>query len=390
MSKPSSIGIALRIDHSHPPYPQLLSGIRRYADQRPHWTYAVDPALSTPAGIAALRQGSYDGIVTRTSLWMARQLRATGIPFVNTLFVAAADKCAGVYVDTAACGQMVAEHLWDRGYRRLAYLGPPDERQPEAIGRAFVGAVVEQGGSAEVVHVDDNVSGEDYWPALTRQLEDWLDRLEPPVGVLVGKGWVARFLATLCGARGWRPAEALAIVSMEDVKNVLELSPQITCLRIDYEQVGYEAAALLDRLMDGEPPEGRTVLVPPAGIIARESTDHYAVEDEVTAAALRFVAGHLQEDLSVERVAYEVTVSPRTLQRRFDKALGHGVGEEIRRLRLELAKRLLCDEQMPVAQVAQQAGFGSRVTMNYIFQRELGCSPTAYRRQAMGGDSQNG
>jgi hypothetical protein len=56
MSKPSSIGIALRIDQ----YPRLLSGIRRYADQRPHWTYAVDAGLSAPAGIAALRQAPFD------------------------------------------------------------------------------------------------------------------------------------------------------------------------------------------------------------------------------------------------------------------------------------------------------------------------------------------
>jgi LacI family transcriptional regulator len=386
MPRKRHVGIALRIDFPFPPFPQLLNGIRRYADEQPTWTYTVDPSLIASTGVTASGARQYDGVVTRTSLWAARRLRAAGVPVVNTQFAGISEEFAGVYVDTARCGELAADHLLDRGYRRFAYLGPYDEPQPEAIGQAFTQALADLGHNTAIKRVNDNVLGDDYWPTLTKQLKQFLDRLEPPVGVLVAKGWVARFLATLCEARGWRLAEQLALIAMDNVKDVLELSPQISSLSINYQQIGYEAAAELDRLMADEPvsASGRHLLVPPTGILARESTDYFAVEDETVAAALRFASGHLREPLSVERVADEVAVSPRTLQRRFDQALGRGVSEEIRRLRLELAKRLLREEHRPISQIARETGIGSRVTMNYLFNRELGMSPSAYRVQVLG------
>ena len=113
------------------------------------------------------------------------------------------------------------------GYRRLAYLGPDDERQPEAIGRAFAEAVTDQGHEAMVDHLNDNVSGADYWTGLREHLDGFLDRLKLPVGVLTAKAWITRFLAPRCMAHGWRPAETLSIVSMEDVKDVLELAKRL-------------------------------------------------------------------------------------------------------------------------------------------------------------------
>ena len=77
------------------------------------------------------------------------------------------------------------------------------------------------------------------------------------------------------------------------------------------------------------------------------------------------------EKLTVERVAYELAVSDKTLHRRFCAAIGHGVTKEIHRLRMETAKRLLRDGEISIARVAQRAGFGSRFTMNAAFHRDL-------------------
>jgi LacI family transcriptional regulator len=207
MPRKHHVAIALRIDSPFPPFPQLLNGIRRYADEQPTWTYTVDPSLITLTGVTASAARQYDGVVTRTSLWAARRLRAAGVPLVNTQFAGISEESAGVYVDAAVCGQIAADHLLDRGYRRFAYLGPYDERQPEAIGQAFARTLGDLGHGIEFERVNDSVLGEDYWSTLTEQLHAFLDRLQPPTAVLVAKGWVARFLATLCEARGWRLSE---------------------------------------------------------------------------------------------------------------------------------------------------------------------------------------
>ena len=123
------------------------------------------------------------------------------------------------------------------------------------------------------------------------------------------------------------------------------------------------------------------MLVPPKGVAGRESTDYFAVEDELVAQALQHISAHLGQPMRVEDVAYELAVSTRTLQARFDAALGRGVSQEIRRLRLEKAKRLLLDPANSIAEVAGLAGFARPQLFNAVFRREVGMTPGAYRKR---------
>lgn len=392
MSKQRVIGVALRIDQPFPNYQEVLGGVQRYVAERPDWRCVVDPDLAELTRRGGRRRVPYDGVVTRSPRDI-HELQRRCIPFVSTLFGEASPAIAGVYNNTVACGQLLADHFQDRGFHRVAYLGPAGGKQVLAIKDAFVAAASVNGQSVNIEYLDDWIPEDDkkkFWRALTDLMGRFLDSLQRPVGVVVASAWVARLLMNLCDRRGWQIPQDIAVICMENVKSVLELSPQITCLQIDYERVGYEAAALLDRLMEGEPPEGKTVLVPPVGVVARESTDHFAVDDELVVRALRFISSHLREPLAVDRVAYEVAVSASTLQRRFADSLGRGVGDEIRRLRLELAKRLLRDDRVQITQVAQHVGFTSRAALNFLFRRELRMSPSEYRASVSTRSKRNG
>lgn len=88
----------------------------------------------------------------------------------------------------------------------------------------------------------------------------------------------------------------------------------------------------MDRLLRGESAPEAPILVPPKGVIVRQSTDFFAVDEPVVAAALRFISGQLAEKLTVDRIADAMGVSPRALQLCFDAALGRPISDEIRRL----------------------------------------------------------
>ncbi len=64
--------------------------------------------------------------------------------------------------------------------------------------------------------------------------------------------------------------------------------------------------------------------------------------------------------------------------------MGCPVSDEIRRLRIDVAQRLLGENKLTANQIARKAGFSSLVTMNHTFHREVGMSPTAYRKNAQG------
>jgi len=95
----------------------------------------------------------------------------------------------------------------------------------------------------------------------------------------------------------------------------------------------------------------------------------------------RFVLEHLDEPLSVERIAAGVGMSPRTLSRRCREHLNESPAELVRRIRLDEARRLLEDTALPLKDISARAGLGDASTMWRAFTRRLGVTPAGYRRR---------
>jgi LacI family transcriptional regulator len=91
--------------------------------------------------------------------------------------------------------------------------------------------------------------------------------------------------------------------------------------------------------------------------------------------------------ISVNEVLDAVTISRRSLERRFRIALERSVWDEIRRAHMERARALLAGSDLAMATVAQQAGFSDSRQLSVVFRQETGQTPTAYRRQLRGQDT---
>ena len=164
--------------------------------------------------------------------------------------------------------------------------------------------------------------------------------------------------------------------------------PSLTAVEINYRQV----AAMLDLLMRGRRLPARHEVLQPAGVIARDSTDYFAMEDPDIVAAMRFIERNLTRRIGVKDVVAGTGVSSRRrLERRFRDTCGRSIAAEIRRLRILKAKRLLSETALLVKQVAQQSGFGDPIRLHEVFVREVGMAPSAYReRAASGGGNKQG
>ena len=119
--------------------------------------------------------------------------------------------------------------------------------------------------------------------------------------------------------------------------------PPLSSIDQDLERIGYDAAALLERLMRGEPPPNGPVLVPPRGVVTRRSTDAIAIDDPAIAAALRYIRLHACRDITIDEVASEAAVSRRVLQRQVKEILGETPHDMILNVRLERLKHLLAE-----------------------------------------------
>jgi LacI family transcriptional regulator len=123
------------------------------------------------------------------------------------------------------------------------------------------------------------------------------------------------------------------------------------------------------------------VEVPPGGVVTRRSTDVFATSDEDLAAALRFIHERAVKGISVTDVAKHVAISRTGLTKKFRRHLNRSPLEEIRRVRIETAKRLLADTDLSIGRIAQRSGFLQSQSFATVFRRLVGMTPTAYRRQ---------
>ena len=107
--------------------------------------------------------------------------------------------------------------------------------------------------------------------------------------------------------------------------------------------MGYDAAALLDRLMSGKKSTQRRFVVDPVRIVTRQSTDILAIEDGTVAKAMSFIQEHALDGIKVPNVVNALGVSRSGLEARFTKAVGYTPRTAIRRIQLERIRQLISD-----------------------------------------------
>jgi len=176
--------------------------------------------------------------------------------------------------------------------------------------------------------------------------------------------------------------EEVAVVAVDNDQVLCDVAhPPLSSVDLSADRVGYEAAAMLDRLMRGKKVDSPVVLRP-SGVVARPSTDVTPVDDADVMAALRFIRQRACDDIDVDDVAAGTALSRRTMERRFGQLLGRTPREEIVRVRIQRAKQLLTDTNWSVDQVAGKAGFQHSSYMSMLFKKQTGLTPGQYRRQA--------
>ncbi|GGP32569.1 AraC family transcriptional regulator [Streptomyces melanogenes] len=102
--------------------------------------------------------------------------------------------------------------------------------------------------------------------------------------------------------------------------------------------------------------------------------------DESLAPLLDWASAHLHTPLTLDRLAAHAGVSGRTLARRFTDQLGVSPGQWLLRRRVDAARVLLEETDLPVEAVAARVGLASAVNLRRRFRTALGTTPGAYRR----------
>ena len=383
----SSRKVALLLDGARGWDAGVLRGIADYANRHQPWQF-VRPAVTYYQRFSGLSEGSLhallkhrpNGVIMHESELTSGLLRSS-VPTI-VVPIHSLDP-SGYYVncDNRGVGAIAADHLMGQGLRHFGFVGFADVVWSQHRMESYTCCLNERNHQVNT-HLVPLAPSEAEQPRLHQALVDWLRDLPKPTGVFVGNDDLARPVAELCQLSGISVPDEVALLGVDNDELICELSnPSLSSIPFATEKAGYEAAEMLDCLMEGDTPDSPCVETAALPVVVRRSTDRLAIDDVEVVKAIRFIRDHTPQNIQVLDVVEATTLSRRTLHNRFKAHVGHSIRKEINRQRADYIARLLTDTSQSISRIAWKLGYADDAHLVRFFQRETGQTPGAYRRR---------
>ena len=219
------------------------------------------------------------------------------------------------------------------------------------------------------------------WDEISGWLLEQLRGLQLPCAVFCDNDSWARELLEAALMGGFRIPEDIAILGVDNEELICNsVSIPISSIDNRLRKIGYEGAALLGRLMAGEPFPVNPVLVPPVPLpVVRSSTDVHATGNPVVAKAVEFIRKNHTSDISVLDIARKAGISDSGLRKLMNRTIGTSPSQLLLNSRIAAACRLLRETELKVEDVAIQSGFGSAQSLHEHFRHVLDTTPQRFR-----------
>jgi LacI family transcriptional regulator len=319
----------------------------------------------------------------RVQTWrIAEVVTDLKVPVVDTQCQVRGLKMPSVIADPTAIAREAADHLLERHFRNFAFVGVEGAFWSKLRQEAFTQIIQQAGFPCHVyspILRDRILEG---WEDEQSHLAEWLQNLPKPIGVMAAQDGRALHVLDACRRKGMAVPDDVAVIGVDNDETFCSVgNPALSSVRLDFEQMGFTAAALLDRLMQGKMPPKKPIALRPLGVITRRSTDIVAVGDAITSQAVRYIRQHACNGASVTDVAEHCSVSRRVIERCFSQFLGTSVHEQILRAKLARVKLLLSDTDYSLDTIAAKCGFTHASYLGKVFKKEVGQTPGEFRRK---------
>ncbi|HEV3211719.1 MAG TPA: substrate-binding domain-containing protein, partial [Chthoniobacterales bacterium] len=329
----------------------------------------------------------WNSLVCRALGELAQFVVSAGVPAVEISSVRRDLGLPYAGEDNQAIGRLAAEHFLERNFKSFAWAPFWNDLVNEERFQAFAASIRLAGyDCVRLLPVNTNRSARRSrplgWMSRRRWVVQMIRSMRQPVGIFCYNDCVAADIVDACIEVGIRIPEEAAVLGVDDDPIVCDcVQLPLSSVRHDLEGMAYEAAALLDLLMDGQAPPKQPKRITPKGVVTRKSTDVLAVENPDVASALGYIQKNFsKQNLSVLDVVAHGRLPRRTLERAFQDDLQRTILYEILRARVNRAQKLLDTTGLTMVDIAAQSGFASLNHFFRVFRNWTGRTPRAFRR----------
>lgn len=287
---------------------------------------------------------------------------------------------AHVHEDNTAAGRLAAEHLLAMGHKHFVWWTSETSPVPDERLAGFREALAKKGCSCTSLQYQAGGS-QGEWQRRRKWLGRHLAKLPRPVALFAMDDQLAAEAVEMCQEYGLDVPGDVAVVGVGNIELASETSPvPITSVDLAEEEIALAGARLLDHLMDGGCAPAGPVIIPPKGLVVRNSSAALAVTHPLLLQAIGCLRENLSGPFDILNVSTATGVSARTLYTLFRTELRCSPVEFLQREQLAKAKLMLASGETRIRELVDACGFGTARTMNRLFLRHEGCSPKEWRR----------
>ena len=314
---------------------------------------------------------------------LADFVKSANVPTVDFSYRRTQLSFPRVLEDHAHAAQLVAEHFLGRGFTNFCFYSDANNWSYEERGLAFIKALGDTGHNCAWLRWLESPSyatGRQEWQRKRKWLATQMKQSAKPLAVFAANDQQALDVLESCESAGIKIPEEVAIVGTENYLLAPDaMHTPISSVDTNLEVLGYRGAELLDQLMAGGKAPAEPIRVPAAGVIVRKSSDILTLKHQGVARSLRHIWEHSHEPICVKDLVSVSAMSRRGLHKAFLEYLGRTPGQELQRVRIELAKKLLTKTDRKVETIAHDSGYQSINSFCVAFKRATGMSAKQFR-----------
>jgi len=385
--------VALLIETSRAYGRGIFAGIANFVQANQHWTVLYQERYLEQCAPRSLLEEKPDGILMRVGdRRVSGGIIRTGIPTVDLLDEPRKDGCPVCLIDDFSVAELAAEHLLTNGFANFAFCGFRGVPFSERRKMGFVAALHKRHFDVSVYLTSSSISNfhwaEERGYRDVDGLANWLAGLEKPVGLFACNDVRALQVLQVCEAKGFAVPDEIAVLGVDNDEVITQLSkPKLTSIQPNTFQSGLQACLCLDHLMAKRPPAKWVELIPPIGVVERDSTNSVGTTDALVAAAIRLIRQKACDGLTVKQILVELQTSRTHLDGKFKQIVGRSVHGEIDRVKKKRVCQLLRASDHTLAEIAVQTGYYSVSHLSRAFRKTFGLWPGEFRKRSRRGES---
>lgn len=271
-------------------------------------------------------------------------------------------------------GEVAAEHFLEMGHHNFAWFALSLNPVGKARFDGFRDSLKDAG--FELTRLDKSRAQDG--PTIMERLI----KLPKPCALFCKSDYDAAWICDLCYSANLKIPEQVAVLGVDNNELICQNQPiPLSSINHNLERIGYEGAAKLERLMNGEVGVENATLIKPDGVTIRRSTNALVVTDPLISDTLEYLEKNLHRPISTDDIAEAFGTTRKKIETRFRQQLHSTIRDKLIRMRIEKSKAMLKEGNKPIEDIAALTGFCHASHFSNTFKKLTGMAPTNYKKK---------